>query len=133
MADKAVGKRVSFFRVVDESGMNSGSYQQYCVTSAAGLNFLPDNIPFDIGSTLLVNPLSAYGLLDTIQKRKCKAVVVTAAASQFGRMLNVVCQQSKVQVINIVRKSEQEEILKSQCGSKHILNQTSDTFFEDLK
>ena len=46
-------------------------------------------------------------------------------------MLLKICQKDGVALVNIVRKPEQEALLKS-LGAKHVCNATSPTFMEDL-
>jgi hypothetical protein len=60
-----------------------------------------------------------------------KALVHTAAASNLGQMLNKICIADGVDLVNIVRKPEQEKILRD-LGAKYVVNSTSDTFMEDL-
>jgi NADPH:quinone reductase len=51
-----------------------------------------------------VNPLTAMGLLDHTKQRKAKAVIVNAAASALGRMINRIFPPEGIEIINIVRK-----------------------------
>ena len=46
-------------------------------------------------------------------------------------MLNRICQADGVDLVNIVRKPEQEEILRG-LGAKYIVNSSSDSFMPDL-
>jgi NADPH:quinone reductase-like Zn-dependent oxidoreductase len=43
------------------------------VTYANQVIPLPDDVDFEQGSMLLVNPLTAFGLLDYLKKHKAKA------------------------------------------------------------
>lgn len=45
----------------------------------------------------------------------------TAAASALGRMVNRIFPKEGVEVINIVRRPEQVELLKGE-GAKYVLN-----------
>jgi NADPH2:quinone reductase len=58
-------------------------------------------------------------------------LVHTAAASNLGRMLVKLCVEDGVPLVNIVRKPEQEEILRS-LGAVHVCNSASPTFMPDL-
>ena len=60
-----------------------------------------------------------------------KAIVHTAAASNLGQMLNRICLNDGIDLVNIVRKPEQVELLKSQ-GAKYVLNSSDDNFMRDL-
>jgi len=83
------------------------------------------------GASCFVNPLTALGMVETMRSEGHTALVHTAAASNLGQMLNRICIDDGVDLVNIVRKSEQEEILR-QLGAKYICNTSSDTFMDDL-
>ena len=51
-----------------------------------------------------VNPLTAMAMLDIAESKKIKTVIVNAAASSLGRMLNRLLPPEGVQIINIVRR-----------------------------
>jgi NADPH2:quinone reductase len=83
------------------------------------------------GASCFVNPLTALGMVETMRAEGHKALVHTAAASNLGQMLNKVCMADGVDLVNIVRKPEQEEILRG-LGAKYIVNSSSDSFYADL-
>ena len=58
-------------------------------------------------------------------------MVHTAAASNLGQMLNKICLADGVDLVNIVRKPEQEEILR-EIGAKYICNSSDENFRKDL-
>ncbi len=58
-------------------------------------------------------------------------MVHTAAASNLGQMLQRICLADGVPLVNIVRKPEQEDILRA-LGATHVCNSSSPTFTEDL-
>ena len=60
-----------------------------------------------------------------------KGLVHTAAASNLGQMLIKICLSENVPLVNIVRKDEHVELLRS-LGAKHVCNSSSDSFMEDL-
>ena len=68
MANRVVGKRVSFVRMVENGNhmMKGGCYQQYCLADPMAVGVLPDDIPSDVGSMSFVNPITAYGLFEEI-------------------------------------------------------------------
>ncbi|MEO8848711.1 MAG: NADH oxidase, partial [Casimicrobiaceae bacterium] len=59
------------------------------------------------------------------------ALVHTAAASNLGQMLNKICIQDKVDLVNIVRTRVQEDILRA-LGATHICNSSAPSFMQDL-
>ncbi len=58
-------------------------------------------------------------------------LVHTAAASNLGQMLVKLCQKDGVPLVNIVRKRDQEELLRS-LGAVHVCNSGSPSFSTDL-
>ena len=86
--------------------------------------------PID-GASCFVNPLTALSMVETMRLENHTALVHTAAASNLGQMLNRICIKDGVQLVNIVRKADQVEILKK-IGAKHIVNSSEPTFMEDL-
>jgi NADPH2:quinone reductase len=83
------------------------------------------------GASCFVNPLTALAMVETMRMENHTALVHTAAASNLGQMLNRICIKDGVDLVNIVRKPEQEEILR-ELGAKYIVNSTADSFHDDL-
>jgi NADPH2:quinone reductase len=59
------------------------------------------------------------------------ALVHTAAASNLGQMLNRICQQDGVGLVNIVRKPEQAALLRS-IGAVHVCDASAPGFMDEL-
>ena len=83
------------------------------------------------GASCFVNPLTALGMVETMRREGHKALVHTAAASNLGQMLNRVCLADGIDLVNIVRKPEQEKILR-ELGAKYIVNSSTDGFMDEL-
>jgi NADPH:quinone reductase len=69
--------------------------------------------------------------VETMRREGHRALVHTAAASNLGQMLNRICLKDGIGLVNIVRKPEQEALLRSQ-GAVHVCNATAPGFMEDL-
>ncbi len=111
--------------------LGGNMYSQYvCVDAAACLPLLPGNTARD-GASCFVNPLTALSMLETMRLEGHTALVHTAAASNLGQMLNRICKADGVELVNVVRKEEQAEILRA-MGAKYIVNSSSDSFMADL-
>ncbi len=106
-------------------------YSQYRAVDARACLVLPDGATARDGASSFVNPLTALGMTETMRREGHSALVHTAAASNLGQMLVKLCQKDGIPLVNIVRKPEQEELLKS-LGAEHVLNSTSPTFDADL-
>src|SRR4051794_7306012 len=108
-----------------------GMYAQYrCVNASLCLE-LPEGTPASAGASAFVNPLTALGMVETMRREGHSALVHTAAASNLGQMLNKLCLAENVQLVNIVRKPEQEDLLRA-MGAVHVCNSTSPSFMDDL-
>lgn len=83
------------------------------------------------GASCFVNPLTSLGMVETMQMENHSALVHTAAASNLGQMLNRVCIADGIDLVNIVRKPEQEQILR-ELGAKYVLNSSSENFMDEL-
>lgn len=111
--------------------MGGGMYAQYrCLPAAMCMPLLPEHTPKD-GASSFVNPLTALSMVETMRLEGHTALVHTAAASNLGQMLNHICQADGVELVNIVRRQEQVDLLKG-IGAKYIVNSSSDTFMKDL-
>ncbi|CRZ18408.1 zinc-binding dehydrogenase [Mycolicibacterium neworleansense] len=106
-------------------------YAQYRVVKAEACLVLPEGATAKDGASSFVNPLTALGMLETMRREGHSALVHTAAASNLGQMLVKACQADGVPLVNIVRKTEQEEILRG-LGAVHVCNSTSPSFEADL-
>jgi NADPH2:quinone reductase len=106
-------------------------YSQYRSVRASHCLVLPEGTRPAEGASCFVNPLTALGMVETMRREGHKALVHTAAASNLGRMLNRICLQDGVGLVNIVRRPEQVELLKAQ-GAVHVCNASAPGFIEEL-
>jgi NADPH:quinone reductase-like Zn-dependent oxidoreductase len=83
------------------------------------------------GASCFVNPLTALGMTETMRREGHKALVHTAAASNLGQMLNRICLKDGIPLVNIVRNTEQADILRK-IGAKHVVESSSPGFTDDL-
>jgi hypothetical protein len=60
-----------------------------------------------------INPHTVVGFVQCMRNEGHTALIHTAAASALGQMLVKYCIVEKVPLVNIVRKAEQAELLKS--------------------
>jgi len=111
--------------------LGGAMYAQYRVMPAGQCLLLPEGATAADGASSFVNPLTALGMVETMRREGHTALVHTAAASNLGRMLNRICMQDKIALVNIVRKQEQADLLKS-MGATYVCNASSPTFMQDL-
>lgn len=106
-------------------------YAQYRAVDAASCLVLPDGATARDGASSFVNPLTALGMLETMRREGHSGLVHTAAASNLGQMLVKVCQKDGVPLVNIVRKPDQEQLLRA-LGAVHVCNTAAPSFSTDL-
>ena len=111
--------------------LGGAMYAQYRALSADQCLVLPEGATAADGASSFVNPLTALGMVETMRREGHKALVHTAAASNLGQMLNRICQKDGVDLVNVVRKQEQVDLLKS-IGAVHVCNASAPTFLQDL-
>jgi len=113
------------------AAIGGAMYSQYRAIAAAQCLELPPGTTPAEGASCFVNPLTSLSMVETMRLEGHKALVHTAAASNLGQMLNKICQKDGIDLVNIVRKPEQEALLRG-IGAKYVCNATSPTFLDDL-
>jgi len=106
-------------------------YSQYRCIKAAQCLLLPEGTTPAEGASCFINPLTSLGMVETMRRDGHSALVHTAAASNLGQMLNKICIKDNISLVNIVRKQEQEDLLRA-LGATHVCNASSPTFMQDL-
>lgn len=114
-------------------GMLGGAmYTQYRQLKARDCVPLPDDATATDGASMFVNPLTALAFTEVMKRDGFKGIVHTAAASNLGQMLNRICLADGIPLVNIVRKAEQVELLRSQ-GATHVVDQSADDYRAKLE
>lgn len=113
------------------AAIGGAMYSQYRAVAVAQCLELPEGTAPADGASCFVNPLTSLGMVETMKREGHTALVHTAAASNLGQMLNKICQKDGIALVNIVRKPEQEALLRG-LGAKYVCNAASPTFLEDL-
>ena len=116
-------------KVVAAAG--GGMYSQYRPVNIALCLELPAGATAIQGAASFVNPMTALGMVETMRLENHSALVHTAAASNLGQMLNRLCIEQQIPLVNIVRKPAQEELLRA-AGAVHVCNSTSASFMTEL-
>jgi len=113
-------------------GLAGGAmYSQYrCVPAASCLVMDEGTSPAEAASSF-VNPLTALSFVETMKMENHTALVHTAAASNLGQMLVKICKDDGIPLVNIVRKSEQVDLLKN-LGAEYVCNTSDESFMDDL-
>jgi NADPH2:quinone reductase len=111
--------------------LGGAMFSQYRCMAADQCLPLPADATSADGASCFVNPLTALGMVETMRREGHSALVHTAAASNLGQMLNRICLQDGVPLVNIVRKPEQVALLRA-MGAQHVCNSSSPDFMAEL-
>jgi NADPH2:quinone reductase len=122
-AQALLGRRVAL--------LGGAMYSQHRTIAAEQCLLLPEDATAADGASSFVNPLTALGMVETMKREGHKALVHTAAASNLGQMLNRICLADGVDLVNIVRRQDQKDLLQA-AGAKWVLSSDSPTFTEEL-
>lgn len=109
-----------------------GTWAEYYLADAKSCVPLQKNIPIEQGATLLINPLTAVGLLEAAKHGGHAALVQNAACSQVGKMVLALAKLEKIPVINIIRRQDQEDQLRLE-GAEWVLNSEDLDFQEKFR
>ena len=113
-------------------GLAGGAmYSQYRAVPSASCLVMNEGTTAAQAASSFVNPLTALGFIETMKMENHTAIVHTAAASNLGQMLVKICKDDDVPLVNIVRKSEHVDLLKS-LGAEYICNTSDDDFMDSL-
>ena len=113
------------------ASIGGAMYAQYRTVDAEQCLVLPEDATPADGASCFVNPLTALGMVETMRREGHKALVHTAAASNLGQMLNKICLQDNVGLVNIVRGEAQGGILRA-LGARYVCNSTAPDFNDSL-
>jgi NADPH2:quinone reductase len=111
--------------------LGGAMYAQYRCVKVNQCLVLPAGTSAADGASCFVNPLTALGMIGTMRLEGHKALVHTAAASNLGQMLNRLCINDGIGLVNIVRRKDQEDLLKA-AGADYVCRTDSPTFLKDL-
>lgn len=123
LADSLEGKVVAI--------LGGAMYAQYRVIKAKQCLPMNEGVTAAEGASCFVNPLTALGMVETMKVEGHTALLHTAAASNLGQMLVKICLADGIDLVNVVRRQEQVDLLKD-LGAKYVVNSSADTFMEDL-
>jgi len=123
LAQSMLGKTVGI--------LGGAMYTQFRALKAKQCLVMPEGTTGAEAASCFVNPLTALGMTETMKAEGHKALVHTAAASNLGQMLNKICLADGIELVNIVRKQEQVDVLKA-IGARHVCNTSDGDFMEQL-
>lgn len=123
-AQALLGKTVAIL-----GGATYGQYRTLHVSQCLAMN---DDVAPNECAACFVNPLTALGMVETMRMEGFSALIHTAAASNLGQMLQKICLQENVPLVNVVRKPEQAQLLR-EIGAQHVVDSSAESFRRDLE
>ncbi|MXX47117.1 MAG: NADH oxidase [Chloroflexi bacterium] len=106
-------------------------YAQYRLVKVGQCLELREGTTPEQGASCFVNPLTVLGMVETMRLEGHTALVHTAAASNLGQMLQKVCNNEGIELVNVVRRPEHVELLRG-IGARYVCDTSLDTFEDDL-
>jgi NADPH:quinone reductase-like Zn-dependent oxidoreductase len=103
------------------------TWREQIVCPADKLVPVPDSLDDSAAATSYINPLTAWAL--TISAHKLKEgdwLLQTAAASSVGKFVLQLAQQYRFKTINVIRRREQESIIRNLGGDEVICTADED-------
>lgn len=126
-ASEMLGKRVSSFVQTEVNG----TWANYFIANKTDCIILKDELDFEQGACLSINPFTAYALIELAIAANCKAIVQNAAGGQVAEFIRTLAGLNGIAVIDTVRKQEHIPYLKEK-GAKYVLDTTSENFSSDF-
>jgi NADPH:quinone reductase-like Zn-dependent oxidoreductase len=123
---EAVGEGADFQMGAKVVFTNIGVWQEYVSVDARTVIPIPNDVPDEVACQLFVNPLTAYGMLETSGLKKGDFLILTAAASAFSKFVIQLCQEKGIKTIGTVRHDNQKEML-TKLGCDHVINTESES------
>jgi len=123
MAKALMGQRVAC--------VPGNAFSQYAIADAMMCLPLGEHSA-ETGASSFVNPMTALGFVETAKMEGHSAIIHLAAASNLGQMLNRICIEDGMKLVNIVRKPEHVAMLKEQ-GATYVVDSSAPTYMADLR
>ena len=106
-----------------------GMFSQYRLAHAHECIVFPPEFSPEQTAAAWINPMTALAMIDTMEREGHSAIVLTAAASSLGQMMNRLCMRAGVPIVNVVRSDQQVAVLR-ELGATYVCN-SNDPGFED--
>ena len=112
--------------------LGGAMYSEYRTLKTHQCLVMNEGVSSKEAASCFVNPLTALGMVETMREEGFSGLMHTAAASNLGQMLQKICIADDVPLVNVVRKPEQEKLLRD-IGATHVCDSSKDSFAKDLK
>ena len=118
------GTRVMFTSV--------GTWKEYTCVPDAGLIPIPDGMTDEVACQAFVNPVTAYGMLETSGLQKGGSLLITAGASAWGKVVIQLAAMRGIHVIATVRQADQKQTLLD-LGATAVIDVATDSLTKKVR
>ena len=112
--------------------LGGAMYSEYRTLKTHQCLVMNEGVSSREAASCFVNPLTALGMVETMREEGFSGLMHTAAASNLGQMLQKICTADDVPLVNVVRKPEQEQLLRN-IGADYVCDSSKESFAKDLK
>jgi len=115
IAGNAVGKKVGV------ASMGAGMWQEYVCQPAIGpIHALDQDLPVEDAASFFVNPMTAVGFFDVVERKGENVFIHTVGNSQLGQMIIKLAKIKGIKVVNMVRREEAKKQLED-MGADYVV------------
>ena len=111
--------------------LSGNAYAQYRTLQVSQCLAMADGTDPADAAAAFVNPLTALAMVETMRSEGHTALVHTVGASNLGSMLNRICLDDGVGLVNIVRRPEHVDLLRAE-GAVYVVDSSAASFVDDL-
>jgi NADPH:quinone reductase-like Zn-dependent oxidoreductase len=119
-----VGTRVMFTSI--------GTWKEYTCVPDAGLIPIPEGMSDEVACQAFVNPVTAYGMLETSGLQKGGSLLITAGASAWGKVVIQLAAMRGIHVIATLRSSDQKQALLD-LGATAVIDISTDSLTKKVR
>lgn len=106
-----------------DQGTEYGAWAEYFIVSSSKAIPIPGDLTYEEACASFVNPMTVVAMIHECELKGYKTIVHTAAASSLGKQLVAATKKANIDLIAVVRKDEQAEVLtKLGVAADHIIN-----------
>lgn len=129
-----VGRKVAIYRGLKPDKDMTGLWSETAQIHFQACLLLPEDADCLDYSGSLVNVVTAYAFLDTVQAEGHTGVVVTAGNSATGKALVVLARERGMEILVVVRKeASHKSVLEAGVPSPQVLSSASPSFLPDFE
>jgi NADPH:quinone reductase-like Zn-dependent oxidoreductase len=109
-----------------------GTWKEYTCVPDAGLIPIPEGMSDEVACQAFVNPVTAYGMLETSGLQKGGSLLITAGASAWGKVVIQLAAMRGIHVIATLRSSDQKQALLD-LGATAVIDVSTDSISKKVR